>query len=176
MGVRLHVCPLWSLSVEDLIPWRRLYLATSAAQIRAWSPRCAVSSSVFVTSKPSLCGFRKRTTRLPRRQLSRRACSFWTASQSSPSPYGLAGSVATGHTTERIRDASWRPSSLLWAIFHNCPCTSRFTECHRIRTWFLTDGCILVFTAPRHVAREMSMQVGLSGYDCAKGRRCQEMI
>src|SRR6516162_4520627 len=60
----LRMCPLWSLSVEDLLQWRRLYSATSAVPIPAWFPRCAASSSEYATWKPSLCGFRKRTTRL----------------------------------------------------------------------------------------------------------------
>jgi len=67
MSVRLHVCPPWSLSVEDLISWRRLYSATSAVPIPACSLRCAVSSSAFATWKPSLCGFRTRMTRSRRR-------------------------------------------------------------------------------------------------------------
>src|SRR5215469_1341485 len=59
----LRMCPLWSLSVEDLLQWRRLYSATSAVPIPAWYPRCAASSSEYATWKPSLCGFRKRTNR-----------------------------------------------------------------------------------------------------------------
>src|SRR6516165_10691031 len=59
----LRMCPLWSLSVEDLLQWRRLYSATSAGPIPAWYPRCAASSSEYATWKPSLCGFRKRTNR-----------------------------------------------------------------------------------------------------------------
>src|SRR5215467_2576019 len=59
----LRMCPLWSLSVEDLLQWRRLYSATSAVPIPAWFPRCAASSSEYATWKPSLCGFRKRTNR-----------------------------------------------------------------------------------------------------------------
>src|SRR6516165_6459394 len=59
----LRMCPLWSLSVEDLLQWRRLYSATSAVPIPASFPRCAASSSEYATWKPSLCGFRKRTNR-----------------------------------------------------------------------------------------------------------------
>src|SRR5215469_2879002 len=84
MACGLHVYPLWSLSVEDLLPWRRLYSATSAVPIPAWSPRCAVSSSVFATWKPSLCGFRKRTMPLLPVAGTRTACLLWTASRRLP--------------------------------------------------------------------------------------------
>src|SRR5215469_16244946 len=84
MACGLHVYPLWSLSVEDLLPWRRLYSATSAVPIPAWSPRCAVSSSVFATWKPSLCGSRKRTTPLLLVAGTRTACLLWTASRRLP--------------------------------------------------------------------------------------------
>src|SRR6266566_6503245 len=60
----LSMCPLWSLSVEDLLQWRRLYSATSAVPIPASFLRCAASSSEYATWKLSLYGFRKRTNRL----------------------------------------------------------------------------------------------------------------
>src|SRR6266550_7799935 len=66
------MCPLWSLSVEDLLQWRRLYSATSAVPIPAWFPRCAASSSEYATWKLSLYGFRKRMTRWLR--LATRTC------------------------------------------------------------------------------------------------------
>src|SRR5215469_4360703 len=100
MACGLHVYPLWSLSVEDLLPWRRLYSATSAVQIRAWSPRCAVSSSVFATWKPSLCGSRKRTTRSLLASVTRMTCSFWIASRCSPDDLR---ELRLARTTPRVR-------------------------------------------------------------------------
>src|SRR6266566_6903126 len=67
----LSMCPLWSLSVEDLLQWRRLYSATSAVRIPASFPRCAASSSEYATWKPSLYGCRKRMTRSRLRQATR---------------------------------------------------------------------------------------------------------
>ena len=45
--------PVWSLSVEDPLPWRRLYSATSAVSTLVWSRKCAVSSSASVISRQS---------------------------------------------------------------------------------------------------------------------------
>src|SRR5580704_16751091 len=112
------MCPLWSLSVEDLLQWRRLYSATSAVRIPASFPRCAASSSEYATWKPSLCGFRKRMTR-SRLRPATRTCWFRIASlRSSDERWQDA---AKRQTTDQGR--LWRrPSSLyicpLYVISH----------------------------------------------------------
>src|SRR5580692_4742230 len=100
-------CPLWSLSVEDLLQWRRLYSATSAVPIPASFPRCAASSSEYATWKPSLYGFRKRMTRFRLRLLTR-TCWFGNASpRSSNERWGR------GKRQERIRGAMVAPLFVL---------------------------------------------------------------
>src|SRR6516165_9743026 len=132
-GVRIiHLCPPWSLSVEDLLPWRRLYSATLAAPIRAWSPKCAVSSSAFATWKPSSCGSRKRTTHSPLASDTRRTCSFWTVSLRLPDDLRERGSARTrrGRDTaqENRRTNQGRlpgvPIRCLWVL---CP-KSRYAD------------------------------------------------
>src|SRR6266581_9229891 len=97
----LSMCPLWSLSVEDLLQWRRLYSATSAVPIPASFPRCAASSSEYATWKPSLYGFRKRTTRLWLR-LATRTCWCRIANQRT---YSERRQDAAKTTRKRIRGA-----------------------------------------------------------------------
>src|SRR5581483_12027665 len=109
----------WSLSVEDLLQWRRLYSATSAVPIPAWFPRCAASSNEYATWKPSLYGFRKRTTRSRLRLATTRTCWWRTASLRTFN--GRGRDAAKRQTTDQGR--LWRrPSSLyicpLYVICH----------------------------------------------------------
>src|SRR5262252_6185346 len=104
----LRMCPLWSLSVEDLLQWRRLYSATSAVPIPAWFPRCAASSSEYATWKLSLYGFRKRTTRLWLR-LATRKC--WCRIASPRTSDERGGTRPKRQRTDQGRPRR-RPSSL----------------------------------------------------------------
>src|SRR5215470_3657973 len=113
----LRMCPLWSLSVEDLLQWRRLYSATSAVPIPAWYPRCAASSSEYATWKPSLCGFRKRMTRLLLR-LATRTC--WCRIARRRTFNGAGGTRPKRQRTDQGR--LWRrPSSLYTCTLYTDP-------------------------------------------------------
>src|SRR5215831_8423975 len=63
--VSSRVRPLWSLSVEDPLQWRRLSSATSAGLIPACFLKCADCSSGCKTWRPSSPGYRKQTTCFP---------------------------------------------------------------------------------------------------------------
>jgi hypothetical protein len=109
-------CPLWSLSVEDLLQWLRLYLATSAVPIPASFLRCAASSSEYATWKPSLCGFRKRITRFRLRLLTR-TCWYGNAS-----PRSSNERWRRGKRQERIRGATVAPLFVyISAALYICP-------------------------------------------------------
>src|SRR4029077_17420605 len=115
----LSMCPLWSLSVEDLLQWRRLYSATSAVPIPASFLRCAASSSEYATWKLSLYGFRKRTNRSWLRLATRtswcRIASLRTSEErwrTRPQTTAVEQKPRLDKQ-ERIRGAFWRrPSSL----------------------------------------------------------------
>src|ERR1039457_6434029 len=96
----LHVRPLRSLIVEDPLQWRRLYSATSAGLIPAWSLRCAAYSSECVTWKPRWCGSRTRMMRWPPREA--KNCSSLIGSASRRSPDGAT--TCTTHVGAR-----WHP-------------------------------------------------------------------
>src|SRR5690606_27501434 len=76
--------PVWSLSVEDPLPWRRLYSATSAVLTLVWSRKCAACSSASVTWRQNSSDSRPRVTLLRRKPATRRSAACRSASRHSP--------------------------------------------------------------------------------------------
>src|SRR5690606_18445798 len=100
--------PVWSLSVEDPLPWRRLYSATSEVLTLVWSRKCDACSSASATWRQNSSGFRPRMTLLRRKPATRRSAACRSASRHSPE----------SDRSARPRDVSERRPSLFALIRH----------------------------------------------------------
>src|SRR5437868_1129727 len=76
--------PVWSLSVEDPLPWRRLYSATSAVLTLEWSRKCAACSSGSGIWRQNSAGFRPRMMLLLRSLATMLSVACRSASRLSP--------------------------------------------------------------------------------------------